>query len=200
MSIKEIAARVDSEITGRIAGGAAYLYPLLETVEMAGDGNYCEIGVLHGGSLCAVALLKKELGHKGICYGIDPFDGYYPGKTFHKKVDPISKVSVTLDTVNENIKKFGLDNVKIIQALSNPFPIKEKFAVTYIDGDHWDGAPQKDWMNVKKITSRFVIFDNCDLDHLDVIEACNVANRDKKWNLYKQAGAVYIFEREKQYA
>lgn len=195
MRIEAIADRVYSGMLGRLAGAYRDLYLLLETIAEAGDGNYCEIGVLHGGSLCAAALLKKELGHSGICYGIDPFDGYYPGKKFHKVVDPISKIPVTVETVNENIKRFGLDNVQIVKALSHPFPIQERFAVTYIDGDHWGEAPWIDWVNVSKVTDRFVVFDDYDAHHPDVVRACDKAALSKGWELYWQSDITFILQK-----
>ena len=194
-SHENIIKRIDAEMIGRLADDSQNLYPLLEVVALAGDGNYCEIGVLHGGSLCAVALLKKELGHLSTCYGIDPVDGYYPGKPFHKAVDPISKVPVTLETVNRNIKHFELDNVEVIKALSHPFPIDKRFAVTYIDGDHWGQGPWLDWQSVREITRKFVVFDNCDQIHPDVITACKKAVKDDNWELHKQTGIAFILRR-----
>lgn len=200
--IGDVIERVKQDMTGRMCDEDDNVRILLETVMLAGNGNYLEIGVLHGGSLCAVALLKKELGQSGTCYGIDPLDGYYMNYVDVKKrgceVDPITKLPVTLETVQDNIERFGLDNIEVVRALSHPLPdvVKErKYAVCYIDGDHWGDNPWQDWMNLSPLATHFVVFDNYDNLHPDVIATCDEAAKDSKWELYKQTGITFILRR-----
>lgn len=198
----DVVKQVRNEMLGRIAEDKMNVYHLLEIVKLAGDGNYLEIGVLHGGCLCAVALHKKQLGQKGRCYGIDPLDGYYMDYIDVKKrgctVDPVTRVPVSLETVKENINRFDLTRRVIIeQAKSHPYPLNDKltFAVTYIDGDHWGGAPLQDWMNVKDRTEKFVIFDNHDQNHPAVMEACQVARADPEWAEFLNVGITFALRR-----
>ena len=198
----DVVKHIKNNMTGRMCDEQNNINYLLNIVRIAGNGNYLEIGTLHGGSLCAVALWKKEHKQSGICYAIDPLDGYYMDYIDHRKrglnVDPLTKLPVSIDIVKENLKKFGLTRAaKIIQAKSEPFPIDGvKFAVTYIDGDHWSGAPLRDWDNVKDITSGFVVFDNYDEDHPDVMEAAHQAAWSQEWVQYMQTGITFVVRRK----
>jgi hypothetical protein len=196
----EIIRRVKKSMIGRIAVTGNNVTRLLEIVKEAGDGNYLEIGILHGGSLCCVALLKKQLGYKGKCYGIDPLNGYYiervPSRTH--KLDIESWIPVTEDTVNENIRIFGIENeVEIIKAKSDPFPINKdiKFNVAYIDGDHWENGPKKDWDNIKNLVTDYVIFDDYDDRHPAVKMACTIASGEDNWGTYLSDGITYVLRR-----
>ena len=198
----DIIKHVKENMTGRMCDEQRNVAYLLEMIRIAGDGNYLEIGTLHGGSLCAVALWKKEHKQFGTCYAIDPLNGYYTDYLNVKKrgcaVDPITKIPVAIETVKANLRKFGVDRrVKIIQEKSDPFPLQGvQFAVTYIDGDHWGEAPLKDWLAVKDITTQFVIFDNYSPSHPDVIEAAHFAADDPQWDKFMHAGITYALRRK----
>ena len=198
--IGEIIREVKDGMLGRMADESSNVSFLLEAVEAAGDGDYLEIGVLHGGSLCAAALLKRRLGHKGKCYGIDPLNGYYIEKCPWRKngLDIESKIPVTPETVAENLRRFRLEHsVEIIQANSHPLPeaAKRKYAVAYIDGNHWGDGPINDWLNVSPLVTRFVVFDNYDGKHPDVLKTCNEAATDKHWEIYLRRGITFILQR-----
>jgi hypothetical protein len=185
----QLIEKIKREMTGRIANERDNVLRLLETVEKAGDGNYLEIGVLHGGTLCAVGLLKEELGQRGECWGVDPLNGYYIEMSHvHKRgcaVDPITKLPVNERIVTSNIEAFNLENrCYCIKAKSDELPGivgDKKFAVTYIDGDHWNRVPYQDFLRVKDITDRFIVFDNADIYHPDVLDACLKAATDLDW-------------------
>lgn len=197
--IEDIIKRVKKSIIGRLAdkkeiGNTALM---LSAVEAGGDGDYLEIGVLFGGSLIAAALLKNALGQKGKCVGIDPLNGYYvERRSADTNRDILTKKPVTPETLQKNLRKFGVeDRCEVIQANSFPLPVKGKFAVTYIDGDHWGDAPLKDWESVKDITTKFVVFDNFDDKHPDVIKACLIAEQDPKWERWLAEGITFILKR-----
>lgn len=198
-----IIERVKGEMTGRMCDFHGNVRQLLYIIEKAGDGNYLEIGVLHGGTLCAVGLWKQALGHASMCYGIDPLNGYYKdadsGVNFGKSVDPESKVPVALEIVEQNIKTFGLDGrCKVIRAKSNPLPDEVagvNFVVAYIDGDHWGEQPYTDFINVKDITTGFIVFDDHDEKHPSVIEASMKACNDPDWEQYSISGITSILRR-----
>jgi hypothetical protein len=169
---------------------------LLNVIELAGDGNYLEIGVLHGGSLCAVALKKKALGHTGICYGVDPLDGYYMQHEKHRKsFEPFTHVPVTPEVVNENIKRFELDNVVIIQESSYPLSVDGYFSCVYIDGDHWGDGPMRDWQSVKDIAD-YVVFHDYDDKHPDIVRTCHEAEADPDWERYSLIGISFTLKRK----
>jgi hypothetical protein len=140
-----------------------------------------------------VGLLKKALGHSGICVGVDPFDGYYFKST--KTIVDKSKVPVSLKTAQENLERFGLDQVRLIPAYSPDFEIDETFVVAYIDGDHTEDGVWKDWLKVKDITSGYVVFHDYDAIP-DVTCACERALEDPAWELHSKGYCSFVLKRK----
>ena len=197
---------VKRQMIGRMCDAHDNILNLLKIIELAGDGNYLEIGVLHGGSLCAVGLLKQKLNQAGMCIGIDPLDGYYSDyiDAAHPtqigcEVDPRTRVPVTIETVQENIKRFDLLNrCQIIQAKSYPFPDEaraHKYAVCYIDGDHWGEEPYQDFLSVKDLVTGFIVFDNHTPRNDGVMKACKLAEQDPDWKKFLEVEGIFILER-----
>ena len=191
--IDEIIQQVTDNLNGRFANAGNNARHLLEAVSEAGDGNYLEIGVMHGGSLCSVALLKKALGHTGICIGVDPLDGYYAGRT-GKEYDPHSGVPVNIETVQDNIARFELDNVALIPVRSQLYATNKRLAVTYIDGDHTQSAVYGDWIRFKDNTTHFMVFHDY-MNIKGVTRACRRAELDPEWDLYLKRQYTFILRR-----
>lgn len=190
-TIDKIIQNVKDKMLGRIADEQFNVRLMAATTLCNGD--HLEIGTLHGGSAIVVALLKKHYGYSGRVVCIDPLDGYYPNSKRYKKTDILTKIPICVETLQENMKRFDVE-LEIVQAYSDPFPIAGKrFATAYIDGDHWNGIPLKDWNAVKEITDNFVTFDNCDFNHPDVLTACRIAESD--WKPYKREGITCIVSR-----
>jgi len=189
-----IIADVSNRIHGRFPNGGNCVNYLLEIVERAGDGNYLEIGVLHGGSFCSVGILKRLLGHKGKCVGVDPFNGFYFDET--KKLIDRSGVPVSTNTVIKNLDNFDVKNFQLIKAKSPEFETTEKFVVAYIDGDHTKQGVLNDWNKVSPLVSRFIVFH--DYRMIDgVTKACDeIASNSKDWSIYFKTNYVFILERK----
>ena len=201
---EEIVQYVSEHIHGRLANKIGERVTnntevLLEFVEKAGGGNHLEIGVLHGGSAIAVAMLKDQLNHSGIIIAIDPLNGYY-----HKyapredAMDTQSKVPVTPAILFSNLYKFRVTNrVAVLQTSSVPFPsiIDMKFSTAYIDGDHKDGVPLRDWNSIKDLVTKYVVFDNCADTHPDVQEACRIASQDDDWECVYDEDITFVVRR-----
>jgi len=202
MTINQIARVVEENITGRVANriGSRRTQSteiLLEFVEKAGDGNHLEIGTLFGGSAIAVALLKQKLNHSGLVFCLDPLNGYYNygSKGF---IDDQSGEAVTPKVLFENIRKFGVEQrIVVMQARSVPCPdfINMEFSTAYIDGEHRFGVPLKDWLWIKDLVTRFVIFDNYADTHPDVQNAGLMARNDPDWQEVYNEDITYIVER-----
>ncbi len=191
-AIKNIIDQVKNNLLGRYADAGGASETLLKVVERAGDGNYLEFGVLHGGSLCAVALYKKAMQQYGVCVGVDLFDGWYLKKS-GKKIDK-SGVPVNLEVVKTNINKFGLENVKLVQSETLDYETDMRFVVAYIDAGHDENECYQDWLKVKDITSKFVVFH----DYLlidGVTKACNRAEKDPDWTVFEKRKGVFVLQR-----
>jgi hypothetical protein len=164
----------------------------------AGHGDHLEIGTLFGGSAIVVALLKSRHGLDGKVYCVDPLNGYYYTRS-GRRIDKISGLRVDRATLDYNAWQFGVeDRIEVIEKHSIPWPdeLKDnKFVSAYIDGDHWKNAPMEDWENVKDRVSRFVVFDNYDNGHKDVMRACEHAAADPGWLPCHQQGITFVLER-----
>jgi hypothetical protein len=194
-TIDEIISQVKEGLIGRFADAGEASKTILKVVELAGDGNYLEFGVLHGGSLCAVALYKKALGHTGICVGVDLFNGWYFNRT-GKLLDK-SGVPVTLDIVKTNVSNFDLDNIKLVQGDTQNFITDINYKVAFVDAGHSFESAWKDWLKVKDITTDFVIFH----DYLlikGVTKACNRASEDRDWTVFEKKEGVFVLRKIKE--
>ena len=204
-SINQIVRSVEENITGRVANRIGSRRTqntevLLEFVEKAGDGNHLEIGTLFGGSAIAVALLKESRNQSGIVFCIDPLDGFYNdgSKGF---IDNQSGKAVTPEVLFENIRRFGVEKkLVVMQKRSVPCPnlVNIEFSTAYIDGEHSSGVPLKDWICIKDIVTRFVIFDNYADTHPDVQNAGLMARNDPDWKEVYNEDITYIVERSSE--
>jgi hypothetical protein len=86
----------------------------------------------------------------------------------------------SVEAVNANLEYFKVsDRVTVIPAKSDPFPVppQARYDSALIDGDHSYAVALLDWQHVKAVVNRYVIFDNLDKKHPDVVrvfvEACN---------------------------
>jgi len=195
---KTIISYVKARMIGRLADLQDGTLKMLMAVALSGHGDHLEIGTLFGGSAIAAVLMKKMMELSGNVICLDPLDGYYRNSSIEADVDPITKLPVNLETVLENARRFSVsDRLEIITQRSYPWPVeleKRSFASAYIDGDHWN-FPWLDWLNVKDRVSRFIIFDNCDLEHPDVMFACQKAEQDRNWRRVHSEGITFILER-----
>ena len=184
---------VETYIEGRVCFEQDNLIWLTCAALAAGDGDHLEIGTLYGGSAILIALAKLKAGLKGSVYCVDPLDGYYGGKDQ-------SGVRVSPEQVRFNAEMCGVNKwINLIQAYSQPWPKlldSRTFVSAYIDGDHWNGTPLKDWMSVKDIVSGYVVFDNYDIEHLDVMLTCDLhAGMDPEWEVVLQEEITFIVKR-----
>lgn len=176
--IQEVIKNVKENMIGRWAD-AGKISILLETVKDAGDKPYLELGVLHGGSLCAVSLLKRKLGHKSISIGVDLFNGFY----FKDKGDILDKsgLPVNMSVAQKNLNLFGLSNVKLVQSNTNLYKPDLYFGVCFVDADHTEEGCWKDWL-VAKDCSDVVVFHDYGLLK-GVTNSVYRAKEDKDWLL-----------------
>jgi len=204
VEITRIVNHVEKNIIGRLAnrtgeGRTNNTELLLEYVQKAGEGNYLEIGTLFGGSAIAVALWKQYLGQLGHVFCIDPLDGYYRKMAPREDMlDEQSGKRVVPDVFHKNVYEFGVQNrVFLLRDYSiNVLPFTGiTFKVSYIDGHHWEDVPLRDWELVRYATSKYIIFDNYDEKHPDVVAAVQEAISYPEWSICHEEEITCIIER-----
>jgi hypothetical protein len=190
MTIQSIVDHVQKNMLGRIADEQGNTALMAKTAMC--DGDHLEIGTLHGGSAIVVALLKRELGFTGRVVCVDPLDGYYPNSKRYKRVDPLTAVPVSVETLRKNMQRFDVE-LEIIKAYSVPFPDVlqgRTFATAYIDGNHDGETPMQDFFNVSRIVTKYITFDNCGPRWPAVLRACEYA--ETIWQPHKRQGISCI--------
>lgn len=183
----EIAENVVKNIEGRAADVGISLPFVASMVAAAPDGDHVEIGALFGASAIAAALMKKELGHKGKVYCIDPYDAEERAKYVSGNTPEVeATLSGTPELLMENAKKFGVE-LELVQAYSDPWPEELKdntFVTAYVDGDHLGEIPWKDFENLRGRVTDYIAFDNFEEEYPDVVDAAIKAANSDDWFLY----------------
>lgn len=179
---------VDAVMGGIIGRSATSREGLMLLADIVGnvDGDHLEIGTLFGASAIVCALAKKNAKREGKIFCIDPLNGYYigarnkNGADIGSEIDKPSGKKPTMENLLKNCKEFGVE-LEIIQKKSDPFPEElkgRKFATVYIDGDHWNGAPARDWNSIKDNVDSFVIFHDCTPEYSHVTDAYRRARKE----------------------
>ena len=202
--IRDIVNDVKDNIYGRACYEQGNLVVLGEAVLSAGDGDYIEIGTLFGGSAIVAAMVKKAFGIRGDVYCIDPLNGYYIDGGRDDNVDPVSAVPVTPEVLIRNFDTFAVtDRLKIIQKKSQPFPHEhlhtDIFSVGYIDGCHCGYTPFLDFYEMSKYVYGYILFDNYDNDHPDVIKAVEQLEILTNWKTALVDGVVCVVEEKNEH-
>jgi hypothetical protein len=158
----------DSEATGLLAQAVAY----------AGDGDFIEIGSLHGGSAITAALVKKEFNLDGDILCIEP----------------------SPRNIIENAKLFGVENkIQVIKKYSYEIDLGSlEFTCGLIDGDHRPQHPITDWDLLSNHVSKYIIFDDFDKSERGVeLGVRYVLEGYPEWLPVQIRNAIAIFERRK---
>ena len=181
------------KLTGRLAGKPHDYGILSQAFYNVGFGNFLEIGALFGGAALVLGEVAKYFGADFHIYIVDPLDGYY-GKG---NIDPVKKIIPTKDVLEKNLNTLGLGGrYTIFDRPSYPFPIDGvEFSVSYIDGDHWGDMPYKDFLSIKDVTKGYVVFDNYDSKHTDVVKAVEKALLHDDYTLVHLSSISAVLQR-----
>jgi len=192
----EIATKVAKEIKGRAADNGISLPFIAAMVEAAPDGNHVDIGSLYGASAITAALMKKELGHTGKVYCIDPYDDDVRTNTVYRTtLITEDQICASPEELLENAEHFGVE-LEFIQKSSHPWPEELKdvvFATAYIDGDHLGDGPWNDFENLRGRVTDYIGTDNYEEEYPDVVDAMWKAMNTDDWFLYyKNMGFIAL--------
>ena len=165
---------------------------LAQVVFNARHSDHVEIGTFYGGSAILAALVKKKFNNHGHVYCVDPLE-CRPTKIN----DVVTNGMATTKDVMENAAKFGVeDRITIIPKMSYPWPLEDKvFATGYIDGDHWNGMPMKDWESLRGCVSYAVVFDDYLRGKPEVTRAALAAANDPEWIMIYVGGTSAVVRR-----
>ena len=147
-------------------------------------GDHLDIGTYWGGTAIMAATLKPE----GTIYTIDCYltkDGE-PSPYLADITGGIDSV-FTLLMLNERI-------VRAVQK-SHPLPWEGPFETVYIDGGHDYETVHQDWLNVRAITTKYVIFDDVTRRWPGVLKTWDEAGQDPRWRIVHLAGRCGVLER-----
>jgi hypothetical protein len=163
-------------IGGRACGDAHKAGILAQVVANSGDGDHLEIGTLFGASAILAAVVKEKYNIGGRIVCIDPLTGYYG-----LPKDPESQTAPSAKLVMSNADIFGVrDRIELITEPSEPWPLPScLFISAYIDGDHENGQPWRDFLVIQGMVDRYIVFD--DLDAYDVALAVVRAKTNEQW-------------------
>lgn len=156
--------KVKTDMKGHLPGyydSRQLIYDIILQSKRLPGSIHIEIGTLCGGG---TIFMLKALQDKGVLdsefvASIDPFTGFY------EKEDPI----VSIDTVRENVKKFGFNPNRIIffPTLSqdtNTIEMLKDYTINtvFIDGDHRYEAVEADWENYSALVMKggYVVLDD----------------------------------------
>jgi len=165
---------------------------LAQVVYNSLHSDHVEIGTFYGGSAILAALVKKRFEMHGKIYCVDPLE-YRPGLVD----DRVTLSTATTTAVMENARKFGVeDRIVLVPQFSYPWPLEDKlFGTGYIDGDHWNGMPLKDWNSLRERVSYAVVFDDYKRGKPEVHRAVMVAANDPEWMLIHASGFSAVLRR-----
>lgn len=168
-------------ITGRDAA------VLSDYIIRAGPGDYVEIGTATGASAILVALTKRIFRIPGEVYCIDNF-----GFEFNPR-------GTTPEKVMENAKIFGVDDmIHLYVANSHPWPLGEKtFVFGLIDGAHRGLTPTKDFINMSKKVTDYIMFDDIGfVSHPAIAMLVSRVREKGEWIPVKSTDKIVIFKRK----
>lgn len=163
-------------ITGRDAGFlSAYIIG-------AGAGDYVEIGTWHGASAILAALTKRVYQIPGRVYCIDDFR-------------PIHNSSA--EEVMANARAFGVDDmIHICAAKSYPWPLGDRtFSFGLIDGDHGGLTPAKDFLNLSKRVSGYIMLDDAGVVHKNIALLAHRIHKRGQWVSVRGTDKIRVFRR-----
>ena len=187
----EIQAEIESKIQ------RAPIFPsdagvLAQTIHEARHSDHVEIGTFYGGTAILAAIVKKKFRNHGHVYCVDPLE-FRPVAI----MDALTNGRATTKNVMENAAKFGVeDRITVVPKMSYPWPLGDKkFGTGYIDGDHWNDMPTKDWLSLKDCVSHAIVFDDYMRGKPEVARAVLAAANDPEWILIYVGGTTAVVRR-----
>jgi len=158
----KMAHEIDRTIEGGMGAGDGDCAVLAQAVRNAGDGDYLELGTFFGGSAILASLTKKKYGLKGDVYCIDDME--------------CLKEKRNAATVMHNAEKMGASIILKV-AKTHPFPWPEKrFNCSFIDAAHDFVSCLVDWINVRAVSTKYVLFHDYAPSYSGVVSVVKLAN------------------------
>ena len=189
----ETAKYISDEIVGReVFSGKRNAGLLAQTVVNALHGDHVEIGTLFGASAILAALAKKEFGLHGKVYCVDPLE-FRPNFID----DRFTGFPASSTLLKENACRFGVeDRIIHVPKCSYPWPLPDKlFATGFVDGDHWNGTPLKDWESLSKCVTYSVVLHDYMPHKPEVVDLVRIALESREWAVVAVDGVTAVLRR-----
>lgn len=192
-SYRDLVKYVNNRLIGRVALNGDDQAELLCNVTSV-PGLHLEIGCLWGGTAILAALAKREADAPGHVLSIDFMLG-----GFWDTEDPeIHKRPAPQDWMMNAIR-FGVEGmISVLRCPSHPWPLSKyvRPMTTLIDGDHSYEGCKRDYLNVKDITQKFLIFHDYHQYYPGVRKVVDqMARKDIQWREYAHVDRLIVFER-----
>ena len=176
---------VDRWMDGWIVSNPFDVGSLAQMVKNAGNGNHLEIGTAWGGSAIMAALVKRRFGLDGQVVAFDPIRG----------LDVVLDRPRSLEVIDENFRRFGVTDQ--IELVADKFDVEWvaslRFSSVLIDGSHRYDDVLRDWLGVRQVAERYVMFHDYDYAHHWIRKT--VEDNMDGWRLVHLFGSSLILER-----
>lgn len=185
-------AHIDSKINGWILTTPFDAGILAQTIYIAGDGDYLEIGTAWGGSAVLAALTKKRFNIAGKVVSIDPIIG-------DEAIIPLEMQPNGRELIINNFKAFEVDDIAHFR--HGKFDLKYfedcKFNIVLVDGDHNYKAVKHDWAGAKQLSTRYIIAH--DYAHYYKNDVCRAIKENMEgWEFVNISGLSAVLEKQQR--
>ena len=178
----------------RTVGNQANLQMYGELAEMvlaAGDGDYLDVGTYNGTSAIVAAKVKQQYNLAGRVICLDDFAWYDKERSVN--TEQLEKTQAYFDA-------YGVaDLVDIVIGTTFDTPaeiLNRQYAAALIDGNHWYDQPRKDFAIVAPLVTGYVMLDDVDESHPDVMAAVAEAEHDDAWTVCRRSNGCVQFNRK----
>lgn len=178
---------------GRMAGLVEDMAVLVQSIVLAGPGDYLEIGSYFGGSGIMAGLAKREFDLPGELICIDPYDENYPWRYDH-----VTKEVADKETFLWNMEKFDLSPAlfPVSSLLFDWDKIGEEreVVVCYVDGDHTVPYIKNDLWACVRLKPRFIVVDDYSRDHPQVRREVMKVAHQTDYELVRISGKTAVLK------
>ena len=193
---KGLVDEIQGKIEGRMMGSGEDMGLLAQAIEIAGPGDYLEIGTFFGGSAIVACKAKEKLNKPGKVVCIDPYNESYPWRK-----DGKSNAVADKKTFWRNMARFGcmceLWPVDSMVADWRRLADDYNIVVVYVDGDHDIPYVVNDlWASIR-LRPPFIVVDDYSPAHPGIMREVQKVRVQTDYELVKVGGKTAVLRDSK---